>query len=47
MNRDLPILSIVKDYLREQGKKTTHDLSFYLDFAIQALREMEYDFTGM
>jgi len=47
MNRDLPILSIVKDYLREQGKKTTHDLSFYLDFAIQALREMEYDFTGI
>ena len=46
MNRDLPILTIVKDYLREQGKKTTHDLAFYLDFAIQSLREMEYDFTG-
>lgn len=47
MNRNLPIKDIVKQYLREQGKKTNHDFLFYLDFAIQALREIEYDFTGV
>lgn len=46
MNRNLEIKTIVKEYLRAQGKKTTHDYTFYLDFAIQALREMEFDFTG-
>jgi len=46
MNKTLPIKTIVKEYLREQGKKSTHDYAFYLDFAIQSLREMEYDFTG-
>lgn len=46
MNKSVKILDIVKQYLREQGKKTTHDLTFYLDFAIQSLREMDFDFTG-
>ena len=46
MNRNVQLKDIVKEYLREQGKKTTHDFTFYLDFAIQALREIDFDFTG-